>query len=240
MSTMVSRAEENRVKAAYDKRDESIPENFYSLLKVPNLLRVQELERKLARVLTRSEHQPVTNKKILEVGCGCGLWLIEFLRMGARPENLAGVDLLEERIADAKQLLPRAATLRCGNSELLDFPDGSFDIVFQSMLFSSILNRKSRRQIASEMLRVLAPGGTILWYDFFLNNPFNADVQGLRKKDIAECFPNCRIQLGATTLAPPLARSVSRNSAVLYWLLSAVPFLRSHYFGSITPRKPVS
>lgn len=234
---MASRVEENRIKAAYGKRNEFIPANFYSLLKLPNLLRVQELERKLARVLTGSEHQPVGNKKILEVGCGCGLWLIEFLRLGARPENLAGVDLLEERIADAKELLPGATTLKCGNSEQLEFADGTFDIVFQSMLFSSILNRKSRREIASEMLRVLAPKGTILWYDFFLTNPLNPDVRGLRQKDIAECFPNCRIQLRTTTLAPPVAREVSRNSTILYWLLSAVPFLRSHYFGSITPRR---
>jgi len=232
---MASRAEESRIKAVYQKRKRSIPLDFYSLLRLHNLLRIQQLERKLVRLLSASRHQQMVDQRVLEVGCGCGLWLNTFLRLGALPENMAGVDVLEERIAEAEEMLPRGITLRCRSSEQLDFADASFDLVFQSMLFSSILDPQVRRQIAAEMLRVLAPGGMILWYDFFLDNPFNADVRGVKKKEIAEYFPGCRIALGTTTLAPPIARKISRNSPILHGLLSAMPFLRSHYFGSITP-----
>ena len=235
MRTVASSTEENRVKAAYERRGRSIPENFYSFLKPANLLPSQELERELALLLAQDQRRPLSTKRILEVGCGCGMWLQQFLRLGARPENLAGVDLLEERIVEARELLPRGATLICGNAENMGFPRQSFDIVLQSMLFSSILDRSIRKRIAAQMLRLLAPNGFILWYDFFLDNPRNPDVNGMRKSDIAECFPNCCLALVKTTLAPPIARYISTTSPVMYCLLAAIPFLRSHYFGRITP-----
>jgi len=232
---MTSRHEESRIKAAYEKREKSISEDFYSLLKPANLLPSQELERKLASLLARDQGLPLRKKRILEVGCGYGIWLQQFLRLGARPQNLAGVDLLEARIVAARELLPCGSTLLCGNAENMGFPSRSFDVVLQSMLFSSILDRDTRKHIAAEMLRLLAPNGFILWYDFFLDNPFNPDVKGMRKRDVAECFPNCRLALVKTTLAPPIARRIPGGSPLVYWLLASMPFLRSHYFGRIVP-----
>ena len=235
MRTATSSTEESRIKAAYEKRDRSIPENFYSFLRPANLLPSQELERRLALLLAEDQGRQLSCMRILEVGCGCGTWLQQFLRLGARPQNLAGVDLLEERIVAARELLPCGTTLLCGNAENVDFPSGSFEIVLQSMLFSSILDRDTRKHIAAEMLRLLAPNGYILWYDFFLDNPFNPDVKGMKKRDITECFPNCRLALIKTTLAPPIGRRIPGSSPLMYCLLASIPFLRSHYFGRIVP-----
>ena len=235
MRTATSSAEESRIKNAYEKRDRSIPENFYSFLKPANLLPSQELERRLALLLAEDQSRQLSSMRILEVGCGYGTWLQQFLRLGARPQNLAGVDLLEERIAAARELLPWGSTLLCRNAESVCFPSRSFDIVLQSMLFTTILDRDTRKRIAAEMLRLLTPNGYILWYDFFLDNPFNPDVKGMRKRDITECFPNCHLALDKTTLAPPIARRVPGSSPLVYCVLASIPFLRSHYFGRIVP-----
>jgi len=232
---MANRAEETRLRAVYEKRERSIPEDFYSLLKPANLLPSQELERKLASLLARDQGLPLRKKRVLEVGCGYGILLQLFLRLGAKPENLVGVDLLDDRILAARKLLPSTSSLICGNAEDLGFADASFDIVLQSMLFSSILDRDTRKHIAAEMLRLLAPNGFILWHDFFLDNPSNPDVKGMRKRDVAECFPNCRLALVKTTLAPPIARCIPGGSPLVYCLLASIPFLRSHYFGRIVP-----
>lgn len=59
------------------------------------------------------------DKDILEVGCGTGYWLREFIKWGAQPENVAGVDLLYDHITEAKHLCPDAVRLDCGNAEKL-------------------------------------------------------------------------------------------------------------------------
>ena len=85
MRTATSSTEESRIKAAYEKRDRSIPENFYSFLRPANLLPSQELERRLALLLAEDQGRQLSCMRILEVGCGCGTWLQQFLRLGARP-----------------------------------------------------------------------------------------------------------------------------------------------------------
>src|SRR5690606_13479747 len=47
----------------------------------------------------------------------------------------------------------------------LPFADRSFDLVFQSVVFSSVLDGVLRRGMAAEMLRVCDVGGHILWID---------------------------------------------------------------------------
>ncbi len=47
----------------------------------------------------------LSDLRILEVGCGRGGVLQEFTCMGARPENMFGIDLLADRLVDAKQSL---------------------------------------------------------------------------------------------------------------------------------------
>ena len=65
-----------------------------------------------------------------------------------------------------------------------------------------------KQAIAREMLRVLKPQGSILWYDFFMDNPRNSNVRGIGRRELASLFPDCRIWLRRVTLAPPLARRI--------------------------------
>src|SRR5215467_6730268 len=80
-----------------------------------------------------------------------------------------------------------------------------------------------KRQMASEMCRVLKPDGLILWYDYHMNNPWNAGVRGVKKREIHRLFPGCSIDLRRITLAPPFARWIVPRSWLLAYLLERLP-----------------
>lgn len=75
------------------------------------------------------------DKKILDLGCGSGGELRKFVRYGARPENCSGIDLLPERIENAKRISPNI-DFRCGDASRPPFEDGSFNIVLQFTVFT--------------------------------------------------------------------------------------------------------
>lgn len=64
--------------------------------------------------------------RVLDVGCGKGFLLHEFMRAVPGVE-VAGIDISEYAIAHAKDEV--APFLRVGNALSLPFPDGSFDFV---------------------------------------------------------------------------------------------------------------
>ena len=83
------------------------------------------------------------------------------------------------------------------------------------------------------MLRVLKSGGSILWYDFFLSNPRNPDVQGIGRNEIFRLFPGCEVISRRLTLAPPLARFLAPRSWPLCSFLARLRFLDTHYLALI-------
>ncbi len=119
------------------------------------------------------------------------------------------------------------------NAAHLPFSPAAFDLVLQSLLFTSILDPAMKQAVAREMLRVLKPGGLILWYDYHVNNPWNPDVAGVKKNEIQALFPGCRVQLRRITLAPPLTRLLAPHSFLLCSLLEKLRVLNTHYLGVI-------
>jgi hypothetical protein len=104
-------------------------------------------------------------------------------------------------------------------------------------VFSSILDPGVKRRVASEMVRVLKADGIILWYDFYVNNPWNVDVRGVKRREIHELFPGCGIAVRRITLAPPLARLLAPYSWFACEVLAQVRWLRTHYLGVIRRRR---
>lgn len=218
-------SEADRILEELRRREREVPADFYSLDRPANRFLRQGQERALRKAL--EEIGPLSEKRVLEVGCGSGNWL-EMME-GAR---LAGIELDPERAAAAAARFP-AADIRTGDASRLPWADGSFDVVLQSTVFSSILDAGMRREVASEMLRVLAPGGAILWYDFFVDNPSNPHVRGVRRREIEALFPGWQVSLRRATLAPPLARRIVPVSWKLAELLESLKVLDTHYFGVI-------
>jgi ubiquinone/menaquinone biosynthesis C-methylase UbiE len=175
----------------------------------------------------------LSKARLLEVGCGDGWWLRKFVEYGADQRNLRGVELLPDRVERARVLSPNIQVTQ-GDASRLHMPDGSFDIVLQSTVFSSILDPAMRRAVASEMLRVLSPGGLVIWYDMRVDNPGNPDVRGVPRSEVEALFPGCVCRFRRATLAPPLARRLAPASRALCQLLSAFPFLLTHYLAFIS------
>jgi ubiquinone/menaquinone biosynthesis C-methylase UbiE len=224
--------EVERIRRSYEKRKIEQKERLYSYFYKANLFIIHQRERALIHALKQIELMDLSDIKILEVGCGSGAFLREFIKYGARPKNLYGIDLLEDRIEMAKYLSPNI-DLRCGDASRLPYKDHFFDIVMQFTVFTSILDPRMKKKIASEMLRVLKRDGTILWYDYRVSNPRNPDVKGVTKREIFELFPNCNIRLKRITLAPPVARMLVPFSSVLCELLDKILFLCTHYLAII-------
>ncbi len=189
--------------------------------------------RETARLLRAHSFHPLTETRILDVGCGDGTMLRQFLEWGAQPRSLSGIELRHEAVEKARYLSPNIE-VRCGSATELPWPDSSFDLVCQHTVFSSVLVTSMKQQIASEMSRVLRPDGGVLWYDFLYNNPRNPEVQGVGSSEIRLLFPGFEIDLQRITLVPFIARRLPESMLpVLYPLLAAVPFLKTHYLGML-------
>lgn len=217
-----------RIKEQYKRRD---GKNFsrYGMLNPDVYKSRQEKERALVRWLKYSGLSSVVDKlKLLEIGSGYGDNLLDFIRLGFDPKNLTGNDIIHERVETSGSRLPSGVKIIECDAAALNLPENNFDVVFQSMVFSSILGIELRVKLADKMWRLAKPGGGILWYDFIYDNPQNEDVKGIPVRQLKSYFPSKEIKIWKITLAPPIARPVSRLNPNFYNLLNLFPLLRTH------------
>jgi SAM-dependent methyltransferase len=215
------------IRARYERR-QSIHPQQYGRMQLDVLLRVQDRQRHLVRLLSSRGIKTLHNLDILEIGCGTGANLLEFIEFGADPDRLVGNELLPDRLALARRTLPSCVRLIGGDAAQLPLEAETFDIVYQSTVFSSILSGALQVGVAQAMWRLLRPGGAVLWYDFTFDNPRNPDVRGVKFERICELFPLAKIFRRRVTLAPPLARRLARLHPLLCSGAGVFPFLRTH------------
>lgn len=225
-----------RIATEFERRARELPADFYSWNNPANLMLHEQAAGGCIRMLDRASLFPLRERRIADIGCGDGTWLLEFMQWGADPAALHGIDLSADRVARARLRVPQA-DLRVSSASELPWADESFDLVSQFTVFTSILDPALKRVVAGEMMRVLKPGGAILWFDFRVNNPRNSQVRGIPAAEIRALFAGCDVKLVSAVLAPPIARRVAGWSRPLAALLEALPFLRTHYAGIIHKRK---
>ena len=231
--------EAERIKKAYNKRKIQQKGKLYSYFNKGNLYIVQSRERIILDLLREFNFSKLSDKKILDIGCGDGGELRNFIKYGAKPNHLYGIELLEDRIEIAKDVNPNI-NFRCGNALNLPYQDESFNIVAQFTVFTSISKKGIKKDIAKEMLRVLKKEGIIIWYDFSYNNPRNPDVKGIKKKEVVNLFPNCKFTFKRVTLAPPIVRFIAPRSWLLCYLFEKLSFLCTHYLVIIRKEKSLN
>jgi 2-polyprenyl-3-methyl-5-hydroxy-6-metoxy-1,4-benzoquinol methylase len=90
---------------------------------------------------------------ILDIGCGIGTYVRRFR---AFSDDVHGVDVEEERVAEASVDLPN---IQVASGEALPFPDDTFDLVFSNEVIEHVADD---RQTIAEAVRVTKPGGTIV------------------------------------------------------------------------------
>jgi 2-polyprenyl-6-hydroxyphenyl methylase/3-demethylubiquinone-9 3-methyltransferase len=103
----------------------------------------------------------VKSRRVLEVGCGSGEYLVTLAKMGA---TVAGQDISSEAVARAEGFLKEEGfqgELRVGDAVELRFPDNDFDLVMSADFFEHI-SLDQKRRVISEIYRVLKPGGSVV------------------------------------------------------------------------------
>lgn len=226
------------VRQRYARRDAQADAARYSLLNPATLAEQQERVRAIARGLRRLGWADASALRITEVGCGSGANLLDWLRLGATAEQLTGIELLPERLQAARAVLPADVSLHLGDASQAPVPPSSQDVVLLATVFSSLLDDAFQARLAQAMWHWLKPGGVVLWYDFTVNNPRNPDVRGVPLRRVRELFPHAaRLHAERLTLAPPLARAVTRLYPSLYPVFNLVPLLRTHVLAWV--EKPV-
>jgi SAM-dependent methyltransferase len=219
-------AETRAVAERYARRDAADPR--YSPLRPDVWQLLHERQRALAQMLVRHGCADLAALRLVEVGCGRGDNLLELLRLGFAPEHLSGIELLDDRLRQARRVLPASVSLWPGDATVAAVAPQSQQLVLQSTVFSSLLDDAFQRRLAQAMWRWLAPGGAVIWYDFTVDNPRNPDVRGVPLARVRELFPQGRIDARRVTLAPPLARALCRVHPSLYSWANALPLLRTH------------
>ena len=210
----------------YARRDPNLRQR-YDPLRPDVWQTMQERQRALLSYLA-FHGRPLASLDVLEIGCGAGPNLLELLRLGFDASRLVGNELLPDRAALARHALPAAVRVVEGDALALPFAPGSFDLVYQSTVFTSILDDSFQQRLASRMWEWLRPGGAIIWYDFTFDNPRNADVRGVSLRRVRELFPAGRFKSQRLTLAPPISRRVCRIHPAAYTLFNSLPWLRTH------------
>jgi hypothetical protein len=202
----------------------------YSLFNRSALLMAQERQRAIVDVFVHLGWSDLASVRLLEVGCGGGGNLLEFLRLGFKPEHLQGIELLSARAEEARRVLPQSLCISIGDAAAIESPvsPASQDVVYQSTVFTSLLNETFQQKLADRMWEWVRPGGGVLWYDFTVDNPRNPDVRGVSVRRIRELFPAGRMHVRRLILAPPIARTVTRLHPGLYPIFNACPWLRTH------------
>lgn len=230
MSDASSGTEVQRIRSVYAARADAAK---YSWFSSGQQLILQGATRALLDALRRAGVSRLHDARVLEIGCGSGHWLRELVEWGARPDRVVGIDLITQRLVDAQERCAPAVQLAAASATALPFGDGTFDVVIQSTVFTSVLDSTLRKRIAGEMMRVLTPRGLVLWYDFLVNNPRNPNVRGVGRRELLQLYPDCKIDMRRVTLAPPLARFFAPRMWTFAALLAALPFLCTHYAGTV-------
>ena len=105
-------------------------------------------------------------ERVLEIGFGTGHILVELAKAVGPTGKVFGIDLSENMLAQAKDLLEREnlgerASLECCDAEKLPYSDGSMDGVFMCFTLE-LFDTPDIPKVLAECKRVLRPAGRIV------------------------------------------------------------------------------
>jgi len=107
-------------------------------------------ERRLAMM---RRYAPLEGRRVLDVGCGMGMYTSAFLRY---TPYVFGVEIEADRVLEART---RTRGIARAVGETLPFVDNTFDVIFSHEVLEHVADD---RLCAREMVRVVRPGGQIV------------------------------------------------------------------------------
>jgi ubiquinone/menaquinone biosynthesis C-methylase UbiE len=127
-----------------------------------------------------------------------------------------GIDLRPSVLELARRRLP-ACTLVVADACNIPYPDGRFDLVVGSTIFTLVTDPSIHANIAGEMARVTKPGGYLLIVDWRYG--MRRD-QAVTRRRLRLLYPGCEVVRSAGgALIPPVGRAVSTWCPSLYFLI---------------------
>lgn len=100
---------------------------------------------------------PLSMRRLLDWGCGCGRLAIYFLSDPARPQ-VFGCDIDTDAVAWCQANLPQGDFAPIIREPAMPYPDTAFDVAIAMGVFMS-LDRQLQDAWLPELRRVMAPGG---------------------------------------------------------------------------------
>jgi SAM-dependent methyltransferase len=101
---------------------------------------------------------------VIELGCGWGRNLHQFVELGIAARNIAGVDLIEHFIAFGRSQNP-ALNIAVGDATRTGFGDSAFDVVLLHTVLSAITDRDLHAKLLREAKRLVKPAGLVIVFD---------------------------------------------------------------------------
>lgn len=121
-------------------------------------------EAEMAAVLDRSRQLGIALKyeRALDFGCGVGRLTRS---LASRFSNCVGIDISNEMVLRARDFNKEFANCEfvANRSDVLPFPDGSFDFVCSFIVLQHMHAKQMIHQSIKEFIRVLRPGGAVVF-----------------------------------------------------------------------------
>ena len=105
---------------------------------------------------------PLKNKRVLDIGCGTGSFLV---RCGLKGAAVFGIDRSPSMLAKAREKLDGSAGLYLGDAARMPYREGVFDLISVSMALHEMAPA-TRSAVIEEARRLLAVGGQLLIVDY--------------------------------------------------------------------------
>jgi SAM-dependent methyltransferase len=106
------------------------------------------------------KHAPLEGARILDIGCGLGVYVRKFRELSAREPGgrVCGIDIDPKRLREGAKSTPG---LMLAVGEHLPFRDATFDVIVLNEVIEHV---EDDRATIGEGMRILAPGGRIVIY----------------------------------------------------------------------------
>ena len=118
------------------------------------------------RGIARSLVEPQADWVVLDVGCGTGAALAEYVDLGCQ---VIGVDASPAMVSVARERMGPDIELHDNVTDQIPVSDESIDLVHIGLVLHS-LSRYDALQLLKEIVRVLKPGGQVVVIDFSTGN----------------------------------------------------------------------
>ncbi len=134
------------------------------------------------------------DEKVLDVGCGRGLFSIEIAKK-LSSGKVTGIDIWQAKDQSGNSLssalenicsegVENRVEFKTANMCAIPFPDHSFDVLTSSLALHNVPSKEGRATALAEMARVLKPSGRLILIDFRNSSEYLSVLSQLGWSDV--------------------------------------------------------